>query len=266
LRPKLFERPSHGARSPVNGAGRSGLAKAEECDESATLIRISHSAPRSGRWRRARDVAARLAGCGGSCAGAGPRHGPGAMPRRSGKLVQSGPDLQTDRLSAGVPQENVLVLLHLSDEAWRHHRSRLTARLGALLSPRLVFRCGFPDTGRYSESDRRVRKVRQGAWWRCGRRQAHADAHPSARRLHGAGKRTLRSFLAKPRAARTRSEIAAVYEQMLEHGSIEFARRAARQLAGAALLEAVTAFRSVPDSPQKRFVLEMVLYVINRDR
>jgi geranylgeranyl diphosphate synthase, type II len=79
-------------------------------------------------------------------------------------------------------------------------------------------------------------------------------------------KRTLRRFLAKPRAMRTNAEIAAVYDQMLEYGSIEFARRAARQLAGAALLEAVTAFAAVPDSPQKKFILEMVLYVVERDR
>ena len=42
--------------------------------------------------------------------------------------------------------------------------------------------------------------------------------------------------------------------------------RAARQLAGAALLEALTAFRGVPDSEYKRFILEMVLYVVRRDR
>jgi geranylgeranyl diphosphate synthase, type II len=65
---------------------------------------------------------------------------------------------------------------------------------------------------------------------------------------------------------RTNAEIAAVYDQMLEYGSIEFARRTARQLAGAALLEAVTAFAAVPDSPQKNFILEMVLYVVERDR
>jgi hypothetical protein len=52
----------------------------------------------------------------------------------------------------------------------------------------------------------------------------------------------------------------------LQHGSIEYARRAARQLAGAALLEGLAAFRDVPDSEGKRFVLEMVLYVVNRDR
>ena len=53
---------------------------------------------------------------------------------------------------------------------------------------------------------------------------------------------------------------------MVAYGSIDWSRRAARQLAGAALLEAVNAFRAVPDSPQKNFILQMVLYVVDRDR
>jgi hypothetical protein len=53
---------------------------------------------------------------------------------------------------------------------------------------------------------------------------------------------------------------------MVRHKSIEYARRAARQLAGAALLEALAAFRGMPDSEEKRFILEMILYVVDRDR
>jgi hypothetical protein len=53
---------------------------------------------------------------------------------------------------------------------------------------------------------------------------------------------------------------------MVRYDSIDFARRAARQLAGAAIIEALTAFRGVPDSDYKRFILEMVLYVVRRDR
>jgi len=53
---------------------------------------------------------------------------------------------------------------------------------------------------------------------------------------------------------------------MKRYGSIEYARRSARQLAGAALMEALTAFREVPDSDSKRFILEMILYVVRRDR
>ena len=79
-------------------------------------------------------------------------------------------------------------------------------------------------------------------------------------------RRALIRFLGKPREKRSAAEIAEVHAQMVEYGSIEYARRSARQLAGAALLEAATAFRGVPDSPQKKFIFQMVTYVVNRDR
>lgn len=79
-------------------------------------------------------------------------------------------------------------------------------------------------------------------------------------------RRRLRRFLAKPRAERTPDEVRAVHAQMLAYGSIDFARRAARQLAGAALLEGATAFRGAADSPAGRFILDMVPYAVNRDR
>lgn len=76
----------------------------------------------------------------------------------------------------------------------------------------------------------------------------------------------LRRFLAKRRAERTAEEIEWIYGLMARYKCIEFARSSARQLMGAALMEALTAFRGVPDSEYKRFILEMVLYVVNRDR
>lgn len=76
----------------------------------------------------------------------------------------------------------------------------------------------------------------------------------------------LRRFLAQPREDRSASEVKWVYELMLRNKSIDYARRAARQLAGAALLEGLAAFRGLPDSEEKRFILEMILYVVNRDR
>jgi len=53
---------------------------------------------------------------------------------------------------------------------------------------------------------------------------------------------------------------------MERYGSIDYARRAARQLAGAALIEALAAFRGLPETPEKQFILQMVLYVVERDR
>ena len=79
-------------------------------------------------------------------------------------------------------------------------------------------------------------------------------------------RRELKRFLAKSRSKREKGEVASMYALMKRYGSIEFARREARQVAGAALIEALTAFRNVPDSDSKRFILEMVLYVVRRDR
>jgi hypothetical protein len=36
--------------------------------------------------------------------------------------------------------------------------------------------------------------------------------------------------------------------------------------AGAALFEALAAVRGIPDSKENRFILEMILYLANRDR
>jgi geranylgeranyl diphosphate synthase type II len=76
----------------------------------------------------------------------------------------------------------------------------------------------------------------------------------------------LHAFLAKSRAERTDAEIRWVYELMVRRGSVDFARRAGRQLAGAALMEALALSREWPESVHKRFILEMVLYVVTRDR
>jgi geranylgeranyl diphosphate synthase type II len=79
-------------------------------------------------------------------------------------------------------------------------------------------------------------------------------------------RRRLRRFLTQPRVDRTQSDVDWVYRRMGEHGGLDYARRTARQLAGAALFEGLAAFRGIPDSDDKRFILEMILYVVNRDR
>ena len=76
----------------------------------------------------------------------------------------------------------------------------------------------------------------------------------------------LRRFLAEPREQHDPAEVESVYRLMVRYKSIDYARRAARQLAGAALFEALRAFRGLSDSNEKSFILEMVLYVVNRDR
>ena len=76
----------------------------------------------------------------------------------------------------------------------------------------------------------------------------------------------MQRYLRKRRRERTVAEANWLFELMLRYNTIEFARRSARQLAGAALIEALQAFRHVPDSPSKRFILDMVMYVVSRDR
>lgn len=78
-------------------------------------------------------------------------------------------------------------------------------------------------------------------------------------------RKKLRLFLATPRTLRKRAEVEWIYARMMEHGSISFAQKAARQLAGAALLEGLKTFREVPDSEHKQFIMEMVLYLVSRD-
>jgi geranylgeranyl diphosphate synthase type II len=76
----------------------------------------------------------------------------------------------------------------------------------------------------------------------------------------------LTEFLAKQREERTAGEVAWLKRLLVRYDCIEFARSMARKLAGAALFEAMTTFREVPDSIYKRFILDTVLYVVGRDR
>jgi geranylgeranyl diphosphate synthase type II len=114
-------------------------------------------------------------------------------------------------------------------------------------------------TGRYSKYGKEIR----GDLWE-GKRTlmlVHLLKHCTRRE-----RRYLKHFLAKSRDERHRSEVSYVYNLMRRYGSIAFARTAARQLSGAALLEGLTAFRGIPESQAKKFILEMVLYVSGRDR
>jgi geranylgeranyl diphosphate synthase, type II len=72
-------------------------------------------------------------------------------------------------------------------------------------------------------------------------------------------------YLGKPRQDRTTTDVDWLLNLMVRYKTIEFARRSARELAGGALVEALRALRHVPDSPAKRFILEMVMYVVTRD-
>ncbi len=78
-------------------------------------------------------------------------------------------------------------------------------------------------------------------------------------------KARLRAFLATPRPDRSERDVAWVYELLAKYGSIEYARRTARHLAGAALHEFLTAYGPLPESDDKNFVHDIVYYMIERD-
>ncbi len=78
-------------------------------------------------------------------------------------------------------------------------------------------------------------------------------------------KKRLRQFLSMPRPERAPEDVAWVYEIMGKYKSIDYARANARQLAGAALKEFVAAYSDLPDSEDKRFIANIVLYMIERD-
>ena len=53
---------------------------------------------------------------------------------------------------------------------------------------------------------------------------------------------------------------------MHTYGSIAVAQKLAKNFAGVALNEFVKTFDHLPDSDDKRFILELILYMVERDR
>ena len=56
-----------------------------------------------------------------------------------------------------------------------------------------------------------------------------------------------------------------ILELMRSRGSLEHARKVARQLAGAALFEFTRAFSDVPASNEKTFLRQVISYMVSRD-
>ncbi len=75
----------------------------------------------------------------------------------------------------------------------------------------------------------------------------------------------LSEFLSTPRSARRVADVAWVFALMEKYGSLEYARSMSQQLAGAALREFLVAYGSLPDSRDKEFIQDIVLYMIQRD-
>jgi geranylgeranyl diphosphate synthase, type II len=82
----------------------------------------------------------------------------------------------------------------------------------------------------------------------------------------GAGERDrLRDFLSTPRPQRTAADVGWVFERMRHYGSFDHARSTARVLAGAALAEYEGLYAGLPKSPDRDFLRDVVLYMIERE-
>jgi geranylgeranyl diphosphate synthase type II len=73
------------------------------------------------------------------------------------------------------------------------------------------------------------------------------------------------AFLALPRRSRRPEDVAWVFSVMQRVRSLEHARSVARILAGAALQQYTQVFGGLPSSPDKQFLQDVVLYMIERD-
>lgn len=74
----------------------------------------------------------------------------------------------------------------------------------------------------------------------------------------------LAEFLGRPRGARTPVEVAWVRERMDAHGCLDYARRVAHGLAGAALHEHAAVYEGLPRSRDTEFIAGVVAWVIQR--
>jgi geranylgeranyl diphosphate synthase, type II len=75
----------------------------------------------------------------------------------------------------------------------------------------------------------------------------------------------LAAALRAPRSGRSAEQVAWIGERMTAYGCIDYARQVAHALAGAARHEFTLCFGSLPDSRDKRFIEDLVRWVIARD-
>jgi geranylgeranyl diphosphate synthase, type II len=78
-------------------------------------------------------------------------------------------------------------------------------------------------------------------------------------------KSKITAFLAQPREKRDPEDVHWVYSLMEKYDCIDYARMVARELANEALKEFDVAYGSAPDSDDKRFIQQIVHYMIERD-
>lgn len=85
------------------------------------------------------------------------------------------------------------------------------------------------------------------------------------RHLDGGEAVRARDYLGQPRAERQPDDMHWLLERMQAAGSLEYARVKARQLAGATLYEFARAFGDVPESADRAFLHDVIVYMVNRE-
>jgi geranylgeranyl diphosphate synthase type II len=73
------------------------------------------------------------------------------------------------------------------------------------------------------------------------------------------------AFLGRPRATRSVKDARWILDVMRAQGSLDCARKVARQFAGGTLFEFTQAFRDVPESDEKTFLHQVISYLVSRD-
>jgi geranylgeranyl diphosphate synthase, type II len=85
------------------------------------------------------------------------------------------------------------------------------------------------------------------------------------REARSADRDTVGRFLAMERQQRTPGDVATILELMRRYGSIEFAREFGVGIASAAADAFEASFADLPDSPERRFVHELIAWMLERD-
>jgi geranylgeranyl diphosphate synthase, type II len=85
------------------------------------------------------------------------------------------------------------------------------------------------------------------------------------REARGSDRDAVARFLAMEREQRTPGDVATILELMRGYGSIDFAREFGLGIANAAGDAFEAAFAEVPDSPERRFVHELIAWMLERE-
>ena len=85
------------------------------------------------------------------------------------------------------------------------------------------------------------------------------------REARGDERRAVQRFLAMERPQRTPGDVAGMVELMRRYGSLDFARAFGLGIAEAATDAFEVAFAKVPDSPERRFIHDLIAWMLERD-